>query len=267
MKRTIALDLPVLLQGNVHHVNVPLLHDVLGMIKGLKNVEILLCNDDLQFLYENADFAFTGNVMKFLSEVKITEYDGSARKDALTYTPDIVSGLEAEMADAVYLQLCVIHTNDKSGDSITFTGFIPRFSKKFQLRTVRDKKTRGHETVIVASGEDANSWIKSCKPALSVLKHKGTAGTSAMGVVSPFTSLFRKGEEYAESLLQQAYLESDDVIAFPHYLYTWDAEVGTFIEFRHENHENDSEHNYHGRDMSEVEFKNVPSHIREKYHR
>ena len=102
MKRTIALDLPVLLQGNVHHVDVPLLHDVLGMIKGLKNVEILLCNDDLQFLYENADFAFTGNVMKFLSEVKITEYDGSARKDALTYTPDIVSGLEAEMADAVW---------------------------------------------------------------------------------------------------------------------------------------------------------------------
>ena len=267
MKRTIAIDLPVLLQGNIYHVDVPLVHDVLGKIKGLKNVEILLCNDDLQFLYENADFAFTGNVMKFLSEVKLREYDETSRKEELTYAPDIVSGLEAEMADTVYLQLCVIHINDKPDDGITFAGFVPRFSEKFRLRTTRDKKTRGHETVIIESGEDANSWIKSCRPSLSVLKHKGSTGSSAMGVVSPFTSLFSKGVEYAESLLQQAYLESDDDDVFPHYLYTWDAEAGTFIEFRHENHENDSEHNYHGRDMSEAEFKDVPSRIREKYHR
>lgn len=267
MKRTIAIDLPVLLQGNIHHVDVPMVHDVLGMIKGLKNVEILLCNDDLQFLYENEDYAFTGNVMKFLSEVKLTEYNEASRKENLTYAPDIVSALEAKMVDAVYLQLCVIHTDDKPDNSITFAGFIPRFSEKFQLRTTRDKKTRGHETVIIESGEDANSWIKSCRPALSILKHKGSAATSAMGVVSPFTSLFRKGEEYAEGLLQQAYLESEEEDVFPHYLYTWDAEAGTFIEFRHENHQGDSQHNYHGRDMSEAEFKDVPSHIREKYHR
>lgn len=263
MKRTIAIDLPVLLQGNVHHVDVPLVHDVLGMVKGLKNLEIVLCNDDLQFLYENSDFAFTGNVMKFLSEVKLREYDEGARKEALTYAPDIISGLESDMADAVYLQLCVIHTND----SITFAGFLPRFMEKFQLRTTRDKKTKSHETVIIGSGEDAKSWIKSCRPKLSVLKHKGTAGTSAMGVVSPFTSLFSKGEEYAESLLQQAYLESEEEDVFPHYLYTWDAEAGTFVEFRHENHKGDSEHNYHGRDMNVAEFKDVPSYIREKYHR
>ena len=263
MKRTIAIDLPVLLQGNVHHVDVPLMHDVLGMIKELKNVEIVLCNDDFQFLYENADYAFTGNVMKFLSEMKLIEYDGASRKESLTCEPDIVSGLEEKMADAVYLQLCVIHTND----NITFAGFIPRFTEKFQLKTTRDKKTKGHETVIIGSGEDAKSWIKSCRPKLSVLKHKGTAGTSAMGTVSPFTSLFSKGEEYAESLLQQAYLDSEEEDVFPHYLYTWDAETGTFIEFRHENHEGDSEHNYHGRDMSVAEFKDVPSYIREKYHR
>ena len=44
MKRTIAIDLPVLLQGNIHHVDVPLLYDVLGKIKGLKNVEVLFEN-------------------------------------------------------------------------------------------------------------------------------------------------------------------------------------------------------------------------------
>lgn len=267
MKHTIAIDLPVLLQGDIHRVDVPLLYDVLEKITGLKNVEVLFCNADLQFLYENANYAFTCNIMKFLSDVKLSEYDGSARKEALTYAPDIVSGLEAKMADAVYLQLCVIHTNDKTGSAITFTGFIPRFSEKFQLRTTRDKKTRSHETVIISSDNDANDWIESCKPSLSVLKHMGTAGSSARGVVSPFTSLFKKGKEYAEGLLQQAYLESDDDVFFPHYLYTWDAEAGTFIEFRHENHENDSEHNYHGRDMSEAEYKDVPSHIRKKYHR
>lgn len=266
MKRTIAIDLPVLLQGNVHHVDVPLVHDVLEKITGLKNVEVLFCNDDLQILYAN-DYTFAGNVLKFLSDVKLSEYDGSARKESLTYVPDIVSGLEADMSNAVYLQLCVIHTNDKPSEGVTFAGFIPRFSEKFQLRTIRDKKTRNHETVIIASIEDANGWIASCKPTLSMLKHKGTTETSAMGVVSPFTSLFSKGEAYAESLLQQAYLESEDSAVFPHYLYTWDPEAGTFIEFRHENHKDDSQHNYHGRDMSVAEFKNVPSHIREKYHR
>lgn len=266
MKRTIAIDLPVLLQGNIHHVDVPLLYDVLGKIKGLKNVEVLFCNDDLQILFAN-DYAFSGNILKFLSDVKLSEYEETSRKENLTYTPDIVAGLEKNMSNAVYLQLCVIHTNDTTGSEITFTGFIPRFSEKFKLKTTRDKKTRPHETVIIESGEDANDWIESCKPSLSELKHKGTTGTSARGVVSPFTSLFKIGKEYAESLLQRAYLESEDNAVFPHYLYTWDPEAGTFIEFRHENHENDSEHNYHGRDMSEAEYKDVPSHIREKYHR
>ena len=141
MKRTIAIDLPVLLQGNVHHVDVPLVHDVLGMIKGLKNLEIVLCNDDLQFLYENSDFAFTGNVMKFLSEVKLREYDEGARKEALTYAPDIISGLESDMADAVYLQLCVIHTND----SITFAGFLPRFMEKFHKHINLESNNQNHD--------------------------------------------------------------------------------------------------------------------------
>lgn len=30
MRRRIAIDLPVLLQGNIHHVDVPLVHDVLS---------------------------------------------------------------------------------------------------------------------------------------------------------------------------------------------------------------------------------------------
>lgn len=266
MKRTIAIDLPALLEGNIHHVDVPLLYDVLGKMKGLKNVEILFCNENLQILFAN-DYTFAENIMKFLSDVKLSEYDETSWKDNLTCSPDIVSGLETDMLNAVYLQLCVIHTNDNTGDAITFTGFIPRFSEKFKLETIRDKKTREHDTVIIASIKDANSWIASCKPALSVLKHKGSTGTSAMGAVSPFTSLYKKGAPYAYNLLQQAYLESEDHAVFPHYLYTWDPEAGTFIEFRHENHQGDSQHNYHGRDMSVAEFKDVPSYIRKKYHR
>lgn len=266
MKRTIAIDLPALLQGNIHHMDVPLVHDVLGKIKDLRNVEVLFCNDDLQVLYTN-DYTFAENVLKFLSDVKLSEYDEISRKEGLTYSPDLVSGLEADMSNAVYLQLCVIHTNDITGDAITFAGFIPRFSEKFKLETIRDKKTRSHDTVIIASIEDANGWIASCKPTLSMLKHKDKKGSSAMGVVSPFSSLYKKGVPYAYNLLQQAYLESEDNAVFPHYLYTWDPEAGTFIEFRHENHKDDSQHNYHGRDMSAAEFKDVPSHIREKYHR
>jgi len=63
MKHTIAIDLPVLLQGDIHRVDVPLLYDVLEKITGLKNVEVLFCNADLQFLYENANYAFTCNII------------------------------------------------------------------------------------------------------------------------------------------------------------------------------------------------------------
>lgn len=267
MKRIIAIDLPVLLQGNIHHVDVSLVHNVLGMIKGLKNVEALFCDKDMDILNGNKDYSFTGDIWKFLSEIKLSGYDETSNKDNLSYSPDIISGLKEDMSNAVYLQLCVIHTNDKTGDAITFIGFIPRFKEKFQLMTARDKKTRKHKTVIIKSSEDVNAWIESCKPALSMLKHKETMNSSSKGVVSPFTSLFKKGEAYAYNLLQQAYLESEDNDEFPHYLYTWDAEAGTFIEFRHENHQGDSQHNYHGRDMSKTEFKDVPTNIREKYHR
>lgn len=267
MRRRIAIDLPVLLQGNIHHVDVPLVHDVLEKIKGLKNVEALFCDNDMELLSGNDDYSFTSEIWKFLSDVKLSSYDEASKKDSLSYSPDIISGLDVEMTNAVYLQLCVIHTSDNADDTITFTGFIPRFSNKFQLTTTRDKKTMAHDTVIISSDDDANAWIESCKPALSVLKHKAKKGISAMGTVSPFTSLYKKGEDYANGLLQQAYLESEDTTVFPHYLYTWDPEAGTFIEFRHENHKDDSQHNYHGRDMNETEFKEVPSHIREKYHR
>ena len=267
MRRRIAIDLPVLLQGNIHHVDVPLVHDVLEKIKGLKNIEALFCDNDMELLGGNDDYSFTSEIWKFLSDVKLSSYDEASKKDSLSYSPDIISGLDEEMSNAVYLQLCVIHTSDNTDDAITFTGFIPRFSEKFRLETTRDKKTKVHETVIIESDKDANDWMDSCKPALSVLKHKGTTGTSSMGIVSPFSSLYKLGESYAYNLLQQAYLESEDKEVFPHYLYTWDAEAGTFIEFRHENHKDDSQHNYHGRDMNEAEFKDVPSHIREKYHR
>ena len=266
MKHTIAIDLPVLLQGNNHYVDLPLMYYVLGKIKDLKNVEVLFCNNDLQILYAN-DYTFVGNVMKFLSDVKLFEYDENSKKENLTYSPDIVSGLASDVSDAVYLQLCVIHMNDNVDNTISFTGFIPRFTKKFKLETIRDNKKKIHETIIIASKEDAKDWIKSCKPSLSLLKHKGTKGTSSMGIVSPFSSLYKKGDTYAYNLLQRAYLESEDDAVFPHYLYTWDPEAGTFVEFRHENHEDDSMHNYHGRDMSITEFKDVPSYIRKKYHR
>lgn len=267
MKRTIAIDLPALLQGNLHHVNIPLVYGTLDKIKGLKNVELITSEEDWQILYGNEDGSFISEISMFLSEFRMVRHSKSEKKTDLTYTPDIVSGLDPVLADAVYLQLCIIHTVGDTPEKVTFIGFIPRFSETFLLSTIRDKKARVHRTFILSSEDEVDAWIKSWKPKLSQLKHQANASKSVMGIVSPFTSLYKKGVTYADSLLQQAYMDSQDEEEFPHYLYTWDPEAGTFIEFRHENHHDDSHHDYHGRDMQKSEFNNVPKYIREKYHR
>ena len=267
MKRTLAIDLPVLLQGNLHQANIPLVFETLDKIKGLKNVELIISDADWQILSQNSDYTFFNEIFKFLSEVTLSNHDTTDRKADLTHNPDIVSGLNQDLSDAIYLQLCAIHVEGNTFDKVCFVGFVPRFTGSFQLSTIWNKKARMHRTVILSTKNEIDSWIGSCKPSLSQLKHQATAGNSAKGIVSPFTSLHKKGVEYADSLLQRAYLESQDEEEFPHYLYTWDPEAAKFIEFRHENHEGDSQHNYHGRDMQENEYQKVPQNLRLKYHR
>ena len=268
MNRAFVIDLPALLQGNLHQVDISLLHETLHQLKGIKNVEILFNNEDQTFLAQNEDFAFAYNVWQFLSDVSVRVYDDSARKDKLTYAPpNIDTGLDKNLKDAIYLQLCVIHVQDNPLGTISFVGFMPRFKEVFQLETTRDKKSRKHHTKIFSNCTEMKSWIDSYKPHLEQKKHKGEETNSSMGNVSPFQSYYKLGEKYADSLLQKAYLESDDSDEFPHYLYTWDAEAGTFVQFRHENHEGDSHHNYHGMDLSPMDYDKVPKHIRMKYHR
>lgn len=237
MTRTIAIDLPALCEGNRHQVNVPLFHEALSDISTLKNVELLISDGDRELLAANGDYAFTGKVWQMLSNVSLKPYSLNDRKDDLTHKPNIiVDSFAQEMKEAIYLQLCCMHT---IGNML--------------------------EAVIQNEGE-LKAWTARCQPHLDQKKHMAQSRNSSMGEVSPFTSYFKYGKEYADSLLQQAYMQSEDDAEFPHYLYTWDARAGLFVEFRHENHTGDSQHNYHGRDMSQAEYGRVPQHIRDKYH-
>lgn len=268
MKRTIAIDLPALYEGDRHGVDMALLHDALRSMALLKNLEIVLNRSDLALLAGNPDFAFSSEVWKFLSEVTVDEYGLTDWKENLLHSPNIIdAGFTQEMKNAIYLQLCVIHGKGLSYDTVIFVGFIPRFTKSFQLETIRDKKTRAHHTELFSKQDELNGWINRCRPHLDQKKHGAKEKGSEMGKVAPFTSYFKIGVQYAEELLQKAYMESQDEAEFPHYLYTWDAEAGTFIEFRHENHDGDSQHNYHGMDMVPQDYQKVPKHIRMKYHR
>ena len=268
MKRIIVIDLPAFCQGNLHQVDVLLLYETLREIKKLKNVELMFGEGDSVLLAGNQDYTFTNEVWEFLSEIKMISYDISDRKDNVTHNPGIIdASYSNDMKDCIYLQLCVMHVKDNPYGTVTFVGFIPRFSNKFQLETTRDKKTRKHHTEIFADKGELLTWTIKCKPHLDQKKHMAKERNSAMGMISPFTSYYKLGEQYADDLLQKAYIESEDEAEFPHYLYTWDAEAGTFVEFRHENHEGDSHHDYHGRDLSSAEYDKVPQYLRLKYHR
>jgi len=268
MKNSITIDLPVLCEGNLHKINIPLLLESLNNIKKLKDVELMLGEDAMVLLSENKDEFFTREIWKFIGDVNSQSYDNSVRKNDLTHTPSIIDdSLSEKMRDAVYLQLCMIRVTDTPDQPLLFVGFIPRFTEKFILSTIRDKKKRQHPTIIIETDEDLNAWIFSSQPHLDQKKHKAEAYETKRGVVSPFTSFFRCGPEYAEGLLLQAFMEARDKEYFPHYLYTWDEEAGLYVEFRHENHKNDSQHNYHGRDLNPMDYDRVPDYIRDKYHK
>ena len=223
---------------------------------------------DNVMLAGNKDYTFTNEVWRFLSDVKVISHDINDRKDNVTHNPNIIDDSYVDdMKDCIYLQLCVLHVNDNPYNTAVFIGFIPRFSNKFQLETTRDKKTRKHHTEIFANKNELKAWTNSCKPHLDQKKHMAKEKNSMMGKVSPFTSYYKLGEQYADDLLQKAYQESEDEAEFPHYLYTWDAQAGTFVEFRHENHEGDSHHDYHGMDLSLADYGKVPQYLRLKYHR
>jgi len=262
------VDLPALCQGNLHRVDVPLLHEALGMMKGLKHAAVLLGEADQAILASNMDYSFTNEVWRFFSDVKVSFYGPDVYKSNITHTPGIIdAGYNQVLKDAIYLQLCVLHEKDSSYGKIVFVGFIPRFVRRFILETKRDKKVRKHQTEIFSCRNELLTWIDSCWPKLDQKKHGAEAKESRLGTVSPFTSFFACGETYAEELLRKAYLESVEECEFPHYLYTWDPEAETFVEFRHENHDGDSHHDYHGRDLSRNEYERVPSYLRDKYHR
>lgn len=267
MIRTIAIDVPALCEGNLHKVDVPLFQEVLNGIRNLKNVELLISDADKNLLSGNSDYTFTGEVWKFLSDIPLASYDENDKRENLTHTPNIIDAKFSKvMQEAIYLQLCVLHVKEKLYGSITFVGFIPRFSNKFLLKTIWNKKTKKHPTIIISNRAELISWTDSCVPHLDQKKHKAVATNSSRGQISPFSSYYKYGEDYANRLLQQAYLQSKDDEEFPHYLYTWDAKEGVYVEFRHENHQGDPQHNYHGRDMMPSEYFKIPKHIRSKYH-
>ena len=104
MKRILVLDLPALLQGNQCGVNVPLLHETLRDALTLKNIKLMLCKEDVALLASNTDYAFTENVWKFLSDIDVVPYDGTDRKDGVTFAPDIIGNtFSVEMQKAIYL--------------------------------------------------------------------------------------------------------------------------------------------------------------------
>ena len=268
MKRVIAIDLPALYQGNIFQVDVSLLHDTLKQIQNLKNVELMINKEDYNILCQNEDFSFTNEIWRFLSDIKFFCYDSKDRKDSVSHQPSIIGeSMPDALKSAIYLQLCVLHGHDNPYGSIVFVGFIPRFKTSFQLTTVRDKKSRNHLTKIIKNNEEMKAWVNSLKPHLDQKKHTAKKTQSKMGEVSPFTSYYEIGEEYADFLLQKAYKESNAEEEFPHYLFTWDPENSSFVEFRHENHASDSQHNYHGFDLTPKEYDRVPQYIRLKYHR
>lgn len=198
-------------------------------------------------------------IWELLSELNLCAYDNGCLCDHLTIEPDITKECSGDIKEEEILQCSYFHRNGIQ----LFISFLSLWAsdKQGSLNTIKDKKAREHPTRIIETVQDWENYLSQATPRLVQLKHTGTAYQRGAIPVSSFSSYDKWGEQPAKKLLRQAYDDYQGEEQYPKHLYTWDANAGLYVKF------NKSRSNeYHGYDLSEPAWGEVPPYIRKMYH-
>lgn len=216
-----------------------------------------------------AAFASRWNVLSgFLKIGKVVVYSGMDI-DGLTSNPDVIGSIDEEdMKSMEQNSLSLLHKKAQQGVPTLF--FIASDRWKLDdtkvLLTISNRESQNHCCWLCDDQEQMSNVVAQHIPVLEQHKHGKEAYILNNKLVSPFSTYYKVSKEAAEKLLETAYYESEQIEQelFPHYLYTWDSNERTFVEFRRNGP--DGTQQYHGLDLPKSEWDKVPNNIRNKYH-
>lgn len=260
-----AIDIPALLLAKIEG---EIVINPIRIIETLENLDkntVLIYPENLIDLldWSSAEEEMY-KILDLLSKHDSETYSSSAYKKGVSTIPELTHGLSlSTLKDAIYLQMCYIHLHSLQ-NNILYMTYPERWeSKEEKLRTIRDKKAKEYETLIIDDTNKLQEFYHSRRPVLVQLKHGATEKTdSNHHTVSAFSSYNAHDTRRAESLLLQAYNNSRETEAHPKYLYAWDEKADCYVEFRHSGN-----NEYHGFDLPSKEYSKVPEYIKSKYHR
>lgn len=190
--------------------------------------------------------------------------------DGLTSSPDVIENIDEE--DLKSMEQCSLSLLHQEAVQSVPTMFFVASDRWVSdgtkvLLTIVNYIPQAHECWICDHQGQMSDLVARHTPILDQHKHGKEAYVLKDKVVSPFSTYYKVSKEAAEKLLITAYYESEEIEdeLFPHYLYTWDSYARTFVEFRR-NGPDDNTQQYHGFDLPKSEWRKVPQKIREKYH-
>lgn len=258
MNNIVAVDLQAFCCPDRSGVNADLLSKVLQGINSIKHSSLLF-REEVCALFDYQDPFISTNIWALLSEVDFELYDAEVLCNDLTTKPDISTNCTDAMKEEIALQCSFFHRNSIQ----LFVGFLPLWQadKKVELITMRDKKAIKHPTFIIETVCDWENYLSKRIPCLIQLKHTANKYHRDSIPVASFSSYNSRNEQQAKDLLQQAYADYQGEECFPKHLYTWDSHTGLYVKFN-----NSGKNEYHGYDLQEVEWSEVPLYIRNSYH-
>lgn len=258
MNNTLAIDLQALCCPDKSGVNTGLLSGVLQDINSIKQSSLLF-REEVCVLFDYQDPFISTNIWALLSEIEFKLYDTSCLCSDLTTKPEISNDCTEEMKAEIALQCSFFHRNG----ILLFLGFHPlwKADKKIQLMTVRDKKAINHPTCVIETLQEWKDYLATLVPCLVQLKHISKEYQRGNIPVSPFSSYDIRNEQPAKDLLRQAYEDYQGKERFPKHLYTWDSCAGLYVKFN-----NSGQNEYHGYDLKETEWSEIPLYVRNSYH-
>lgn len=255
---TVAIDLRALCRPGASGVDAGILSDVLEGLSSIKQSSLLF-REEVYSLFDYNDAFVSTRIWELLSGLNLYTYDNGCSCDRLTIEPDITQGCPDDIKEEETLQCSYFHRNGIKL-FISILSLWPS-DKQACLKTIKDKKARTHPTCIIETVQDWENYLSQATPCLMQLKHTGTAYQRGATPVASFSSYDKWGEQPAKDLLRQAYVDYQGEEQYPKHLYTWDANAGLYVKFN-----NSRSNEYHGYDLQEAEWGEVPSYIRNMYH-
>lgn len=265
MKHLITIDIPALLLSKIEK---EICINPIKIIETLENLDrntVLIYPDNFIDLFDwSSGEEEICKIIDFLSQYDCETYNSAAYKKGVSTIPELTHDLLlSSINESIYLQMCYIHLHPSQGNILYMT-YPERWNgEEKKLKTIRDKKDKEYETLIIGNISKLQDFYHSLRPILVQHKHGAVEKKdSKYHTVSAFTSYNAHDTSRAESLLLQAYNNSCETGHNPKYLYAWDEKADCYVEFRHSGN-----NEYHGFDLKSDEYSKVPEYIKNKYHR